>query len=363
MNLPRSIRNSGIHGGDFDPDQKEQQIIQLQKKSSEPGFWNNREQAESLMQELNGLNDLLEPWIKLRDEIDELGEYLELVSEEGESDAYSEEISQRLKVLEDSYHTIRSSSLLDGKFDKNSVFFTIHSGAGGTEACDWVQMLYRMYVRWAEKKNYKLETLDMLEAEGGIKSVTTQITGLYAYGYLKGEAGIHRLVRISPFDSNKRRHTSFASVYVSPVIEDDIEFEIRTEDIKVDTYRASGAGGQHVNTTDSAVRITHLESGIVVQCQNERSQHKNRATALKMLKSKLYEYFEQQRDEERAKHSIEKKDISWGNQIRSYVFHPYTMIKDHRTGEQSGNIPAVMDGDLDRFIEAHLVWKWEQENS
>ncbi len=353
---------SGIPGGVFDPDAKENQIEELQKKTLDPNFWNSREQAESVMQDLNDLNDLMGPWKQMKQDLEELEEYLELVAEEGEAEAYGEEISQRLQELQETYRTIRSASLLDGKFDKNGAYFTIHSGAGGTEACDWVQMLLRMYLRWAEKKQCRAQTLDLLEAEGGIKSVTLQITGNFVYGLLKGEAGIHRLVRISPFDSNKRRHTSFASVHVSPVIDEEIAFEIRSEDIKVDTYRASGAGGQHVNTTDSAVRITHLETGIVVQCQNERSQHKNRATAMKMLASKLYEHHEQKMEEERAKHSIEKKGISWGNQIRSYVFHPYTMVKDHRTGEQTGNISAVMDGDIDAFIEACLIWKWEQEH-
>ncbi len=353
-----------IPGGDFDPDVKLKRIEQLQQDSAEPGFWNDREQAERIMQELKELTDLLQPWQQVKDDLEELNEYILLVGEEdeGDNEVYETEISQRLNKLQSIYRNIRTSALLDGPYDKNSIYFTIHSGAGGTEACDWVQMLYRMYLRWAENRDYTLSTLDMLEAEGGIKSVTLEITGLYAYGYLKGEAGIHRLVRISPFDSNKRRHTSFASVHVTPVIDDEIDFEIRSEDINVDTYRASGAGGQHVNTTDSAVRITHFESGIVVQCQNERSQHKNRATALKMLRSKLYEYYEAQRDVERSKHSIEKKDISWGNQIRSYVFHPYTMVKDHRTGEQSGNLQAIMDGNINTFIEAYLIWNWEQGN-
>jgi len=355
-------KNSGIPGGGFDPEGKQQKIEALQDKTADPDFWNRREQAEQVMQELNTLQNIIEPWKEMKEELEELSEYIDLVAEEGESEAYYDEISRRISALKKRYGEIRAASLLEDPYDKNSAFFTIHSGAGGTEACDWVQMLYRMYTRWSENKNYSLEILDILEAEGGIKSVTIQITGMYAYGYLKGEAGIHRLVRISPFDSNKRRHTSFASVYVSPVIDDTIEFEIRPEDIKVDTYRASGAGGQHVNTTDSAVRITHLESGIVVQCQNERSQHKNRATAMKMLQSKLFAYYEQKQEEEREKHSIEKKDISWGNQIRSYVFHPYTMVKDHRTDEQTGNVQAVMDGEIDRFIEAFLQWNWEQKH-
>jgi len=248
------------------------------------------------------------------------------------------------------------------KFDQNDAFVTIHSGAGGTEACDWVSMLYRMYTRYCENNKFSYEILDLLEAEGGLKSVTIQITGSYAYGYLKGETGIHRLVRISPFDSSKRRHTSFASVYSSPVIEDDIDVEVKPEDIRLDTYRASGAGGQHVNKTDSAVRITHLETGIVVQCQNERSQHKNKATAMKVLKSRLYEHYQEQQEQENEKHAVEKKDIAWGHQIRSYVFHPYNMVKDHRTNHQVGNVQAVMDGQIADFIEEYLKWRITESN-
>lgn len=251
--------------------------------------------------------------------------------------------------------------MFSGKYDQSDAFLTIHSGAGGTEACDWVSMLYRMYTRWCETNEYKYELIDMLEAEGGIKSVTIQVSGKYAYGYLHGESGIHRLVRISPFDSSSRRHTSFASVYCSPVIEDDIDVDVKPEDIRVDTYRASGAGGQHVNKTDSAVRITHLETGIVVQCQNERSQHKNRETAMKVLKSRLYEHYKELQDQEHEKHAQEKKDIAWGHQIRSYVFHPYNMVKDHRTDYQVGNVQAVMDGDIGGFIEAYLKWRMTGE--
>ncbi len=265
--------------------------------------------------------------------------------------------------LEKSYDDLRLLEILGDELDDSSAILTIHSGAGGTEACDWVAMLLRMYSRWAERRGFSIETLDLLEAEGGVKSVTLQITGDYAHGYLKGETGIHRLVRISPFDSSARRHTSFASVYVSPVIEDDIQVDIRPEDIRVDTYRAQGAGGQHVNKTDSAVRITHIETGIVVQCQNERSQHKNKANAMKVLRSRLYEHYRQEQEKENAKHAQEKKDISWGNQIRSYVFQPYTMVKDHRTKHESGNIQAVMDGELDPFIEDYLKHLWAQRAS
>jgi len=231
---------------------------------------------------------------------------------------------------------------------------TIHSGAGGTEACDWVSMLLRMYTRWAERRGYSVDIVDILEAEGGIKSVTVQVNGPYAYGYLKAETGIHRLVRISPFDSNARRHTSFASAFCFPVLDDTIDVDIRPEDLRIDTYRAGGAGGQHVNKTDSAVRITHLPTGTVVQCQNERSQYKNKAFAMKVLRSRLYEFYKGERDKEREKMTQEKKDISWGNQIRSYTFQPYTLVKDHRTKHEVGNIQAVMDGEIDSFIEEFL---------
>ncbi len=262
--------------------------------------------------------------------------------------------------MENRHETLQVYELLGEEFDDNDAFLTVHSGAGGQEACDWTSMLYRMYSRWIERHGFSMEIIDLQEAEGGIKSITMQVSGDYAYGYLKGETGVHRLVRISPFDAAARRHTSFASVYVSPVIEGDIEVDIKPEEIRVDTYRASGAGGQHVNKTDSAVRITHFPSGIVVQCQNERSQHKNRATAMKVLTSRLYEYYRVERDKEREKHAAEKKDISWGNQIRSYVFQPYTMVKDHRTKTESGNIQAVMDGAIDRFIQEYLRFSWAQ---
>ena len=248
--------------------------------------------------------------------------------------------------------------LLGEQYDSASSFLTIHSGAGGTEACDWVSMLLRMYTRWAEHQDYKVQTIDYQEAEGGLKSVTILIKGEYAYGYLKSEAGIHRLVRISPFDSSKRRHTSFASVYPTPEINDDIEVEINSDDLRIDTYRAAGAGGQHVNKTDSAVRITHFPTGVVVQCQNERSQYKNKSMAMKVLRSRLFEYYKKEREKEKKKTEKEKKDIAWGNQIRSYVFQPYTMVKDHRTKHEIGNIQAVMDGNINSFLEEYLKLSW-----
>jgi peptide chain release factor 2 len=287
--------------------------------------------------------------MSLHQDVREIEELFSLVEEESD-ESMTAELSGQLEDIRKRHDRLKLIELLGDKFDENDAFLTIHSGAGGTEACDWVNMLLRMYTRWAERKEYKTEVLDLVEAEGGVKSITMQISGDYAFGYLRGETGIHRLVRISPFDSSSRRHTSFASVYASPVIEDDIEVDIKPEDIRVDTYRAQGAGGQHVNKTDSAVRITHIATGIVVQCQNERSQYKNKSTAMKVLKSRLYEHYSEEQEAEQQKHADEKKDISWGNQIRSYVFHPYNMVKDHRTKHETGNVQAVMDGDIDGFI-------------
>jgi peptide chain release factor 2 len=312
------------------------------------------------MTELKRLNDRVEPWEALVQRVSDLDELYHLAIEEGEP-SMEAEIRKSLQEVQQEYDRLQVMELLSDELDPANAFLTIHSGAGGTEACDWVSMLLRMYSRWMESRGFSSTILEMQEAEGGIKSVTLQVAGSYAYGYLKSESGIHRLVRISPFDSSGRRHTSFASVYVSPVIEDDIEVEIKPEDIRVDTYRASGAGGQHVNKTDSAVRITHFETGLVVQCQNERSQHKNRAMAMKVLKSRLYEYYRAERDADQAASAVEKKDISWGNQIRSYVFQPYTMVKDHRTKKETGNIQAVMDGDLDPFVEEYLRFAWNKE--
>ena len=305
------------------------------------------------MGELTRLRGRWEPWELLRERVADAIALLEL-AEEADDQSQADEIAAELEAARAIFDRLEIKRLLSDEADGADAFVTIHSGAGGKEACDWVAMLYRMYTRWVERNGYRYQLLDMLEAEGGIKSVTIQVDGDYAFGYLKAEAGVHRLVRISPFDSSGRRHTSFASVYVSPVIDDDIDVEITPEEIRVDTYRSSGAGGQHVNKTDSAVRITHLPTGLVVQCQNERSQHKNRATALSVLKSRLYEVYRRQREREQESKAIEKLDISWGNQIRSYVFQPYTMVKDLRTRVEIGNVKAVMDGDIGRFIEAYL---------
>ncbi len=305
------------------------------------------------MTDLKRLRESIEPWEGLLRDAQDASDLLDLAIEEGDH-AIEAEIADQLPRLTQRFRKLELRLLLSDEADGADAYVTIHSGAGGTEACDWVSMLYRMYQRWMERHDFTIELIDLQEAEGGIKSVTVQASGTFAYGYLKAEAGIHRLVRISPFDSSGRRHTSFASVHVSPVVDDNIEVEIKPDEIRVDTYRASGAGGQHVNKTDSAVRVTHFPTGLVVQCQNERSQHKNRATAMKVLKSRLYEYYRRQREAEQEAKAIEKKDISWGNQIRSYVFQPYTMVKDLRTTVETGNVQAVMDGDLDQFIDAFL---------
>jgi peptide chain release factor 2 len=328
-------------------------IAELEEASAAPGFWNDSAGAEKVMQELKALSGRYEPWKALRAEVVDLSALLEL-AKEAKDESIAPEIESTLKNLAARYEKQILVELMSGEVDKNGCFLTIHSGAGGTEACDWAGMLYRMYVRWAERRGFSVEEVDMLEAEGGIKSATCKISGNYAYGYLKGESGVHRLVRISPFDANARRHTSFASVYAFPVLDDSIEVEIRPEDLRVDTYRSGGAGGQHINKTDSAVRFTHLPTGIVVACQNERSQIKNRATAMSMLKARLYEYYRREKEKDNERFAQEKKDISWGNQIRSYVFQPYTMVKDYRTKAESGNIQAVMDGDIDLFIEEYL---------
>jgi peptide chain release factor 2 len=334
-------------------------IQDLEREAANPDFWNNREKAERDLTRLKRLREKIEPWEKLVGAIGDLSDLHELASAEADAGVLAD-IEKNLQTCRDTYRELRVLELLGDELDVNPAFLTIHSGAGGTEACDWTGMLLRMYTRWIERRGFKAEMLDILEAEGGVKSVTLQVTGDYAYGYLKGETGIHRLVRISPFDSNARRHTSFASVYASPVVDDDIEVEIRQEDLRVDTYRSSGAGGQHVNKTDSAVRFTHLPTGIVVACQTERSQIMNRATAMKMLKSRLYEFYKEERDRQNAEKAAEKKDISWGNQIRSYVFQPYQMVKDLRTRCETGNIQAVMDGYIDNFIEEYLRYMWQK---
>lgn len=323
----------------------------------ETGFWDNQELAQKTTQEVSTLKKTLQEWKYLDGLYEDAGTLLELW-EETDDQSLQAELSAALPRLEQAVDELELTSFLSGKYDGNNAILTIHPGAGGTESQDWASMLWRMYTRWAEKKDYQVEILNYQPGEeAGVKDVTLLISGLHSYGYLKAEKGVHRLVRISPFDSSGRRHTSFSSVEVLPEIEDSVDVEINPDDLRIDTYRASGAGGQHVNKTDSAVRITHLPSGIVVQCQSERSQHANRESAFKILRARL---LEKQMEEQRSKlESIkgQQREIAWGNQIRSYVFCPYTMVKDHRTDIETGDVDGVMDGDLDLFIEGFLKLK------
>ncbi len=346
------------YGGVFDVSAIEAKIETKEKLTAESGFWNDSSKAEKILSDIKMLKNRIEPWRDLCAQVEDLATLYELAEESGDQ-SLEEEIKNNYIRLNETYEKLSILNLLSDEVDKNGAFLTIHAGAGGTESCDWAQMLSRMYTRWAERHNYTVNVIDVLEAEGGIKSVTMEIKGDYVYGYLKSEAGVHRLVRISPFDANARRHTSFSSVYVFPILDDTIEVEIRSEDLRVDTYRSGGAGGQHVNKTDSAVRFTHLPTGIVVACQSERSQTMNRALAMSVLKARLYEYYKEEKEKENAKFAQEKRGISFGNQMRSYVFQPYTMVKDHRTKYESGNIQSVMDGNIDGFIESFLAAKWK----
>lgn len=320
----------------------------------EPSFWDDQQGAQKIINESNGLKESVEGYEKLVSQHEDLDVSFELVKEEDDEDLRNE-LEEEIVSMREAMDEFELLMLLSEPYDKNNAILELHPGAGGTESQDWASMLLRMYTRWAEKHNFKVETLDYLPGEeAGVKSVTLLIKGLNAYGYLKAEKGVHRLVRISPFDSSGRRHTSFVSCDVMPEFDDDIDVDIRTEDLKIDTYRSSGAGGQHVNTTDSAVRITHLPTNTVVTCQSERSQIKNREHAMKMLKAKLYQLEIEKQQQELNEIRGEQKEIGWGSQIRSYVFHPYSMVKDHRTNEESGNTQAVMDGQLDPFINAYL---------
>lgn len=319
-------------------------------------FWSDQDIANKTLKQVKEIKEILVPWEKTKSSVEEVQELLDLAESEQEEEMYAE-IIEATEGLTKKVDELDIKSLLRGDFDTANVYFSIHAGAGGTESCDWAQMLHRMYERFFEKQGYKSTTMTVLPGDGaGIKGITMKVEGIFAYGYLKSEIGVHRLVRISPFDSNKRRHTSFVSVDVIPEMEDDIDIEINPKDIRVDTYRASGAGGQHVNKTDSAVRITHLETGIVVQCQSERSQTSNRMTCMKMLKAKLWQHEDLKRQEELSNLNGEKSSISWGSQIRSYVLQPYQMIKDHRTNMEMGNVQAVLDGDILSFMKEYLQW-------
>ena len=326
----------------------------LEEQTTADGFWNDTENSKVVLKQISTIKGKIARYNDLAEKFDDTQTILEIAIE-GDDESLYPDAKESFDSLSSAYESLKLETLLSGEYDANNAILTLHAGAGGTEAQDWALMLYRMFVRWAERHNFKVKTLDMLDGdEAGIKSAVISIEGVNAYGFLKSESGVHRLVRVSPFDSSGRRHTSFASLEVMPEIDDDTEIEISDDDLKVDTYRSSGAGGQHVNKTESAIRITHIPTGIIVACQNERSQHQNREMAMKMLKSKLLEIKEREHLEKIEDIKGVQKEIAWGSQIRSYVFMPYTLAKDHRTGFEMGNIDAVMDGDIDGFINAYL---------
>ena len=343
----------------FDLAGKKERVKELEKLQLEPGFWDDAEKSQKVIGEINSYKNKISKYDKITSLIEDAEALIALMEEE-EDFSFYDNLKEDIEKIEELSAEYKIETLLNSEYDNSNAILAIHAGTGGTEAQDWASMLYRMYTRYADKKGYKVKTLDLQkEDEAGIKSVTLELDGENAYGYMKAEKGVHRLVRISPFDSNKRRHTSFASVDVYPVLKEDVHVEINDVDLKIDTYRSSGAGGQHVNTTDSAVRITHLPTGIVVQCQNERSQIQNRETAMNMLKAKLIALALEERKEKIEDLSGNYSQITWGSQIRSYVFQPYTMVKDHRTGVEVGDVNRVMDGDLDEFINAYLQNKKE----
>ena len=345
-------------GGTFDKNSIQDSISKLQLNTIRPDFWENTKSAQTVLKEISSFENEITMWEDLDEQYDEVESYLELLNE-GEN--ILEDARIALNLFSNSFEKVQIRKLLNDSDDHRNAILTIHPGAGGTESQDWANMLYRLYSRWCERNGYKVKILDYQDGdEAGIKDVSIEVSGDYAYGNMKAERGVHRLVRISPFDSNSKRHTSFASVFIYPVIDDTVDINIEEKDIRIDTYRASGAGGQHVNKTDSAVRITHMESGTVVQCQNERSQLKNKNTALTMLKATLYQQKVEEMAASQDELSREKKEIGWGSQIRSYVFHPYNLVKDHRTKYETSNIQSVMDGDIDNFIRAYLLAKLEQ---
>ena len=339
----------------FDIDNKKKLAEDLTSQMSLPGFWDDMENSAKTVKQIKSLKSIIEPWGSAFDKYLELKELSEILREE-ETGLVSDLKRNVDALFSSEIEKLELKTLLGGEFDRNNGILSINAGAGGTESCDWVSMLFRMYSRWAEKKGYKIKTIDVLFGEeAGIKNITALIEGEYAYGYLKAERGVHRLVRISPFDANKRRHTSFASVDVIPEVEEGVDLKIEDKDLRIDVYRSSGAGGQSVNTTDSAVRITHIPTGIVAQCQNERSQFQNKQMALKILKARLYESELKKKEEELEKtYGAEKKKIEWGSQIRSYIMQPYTLVKDHRTEQETGDVNKIMDGGIDGFIEAYL---------
>ena len=342
-------------GGHFEVAQKSERLIFLKKQSEESEFWNDSQKAKTVSKEIDILQKQLENWKSAESLVSDSEVLIEL-GMEAQNEATLLEAEQKVLATKEALKKLEMAKMLSGPNDANGAFFQINAGAGGTESCDWVSILLRMYIRFCEARGYKTQIIDFTDGDGaGYRSVTVMVEGSYAYGYLKAEIGVHRLVRISPFDANKRRHTSFASVFVYPDVEDDIDIEVKEADLRIDTYRAGGAGGQKVNKTDSAVRMTHIPTGIVVQCQNERSQHQNRAVAMKMLKARLYEVEMEKRMAQKEKVEANKKDIAWGSQIRSYVLQPYQMVKDHRTNYESSQTQDVLDGNLDEFIRRYLL--------
>ena len=351
--MPGHCWRWGIH---FDLANKKDRVEELDKTMEEPGFWDNPEKSTAIVQESKHLKDVIERYEKLCADREDMLMLIEIAEEENDTDMVPE-VQESYDEFCSEYEAIRIETLLCGEYDKDNAILTLHAGAGGTESCDWASMLCRMYQRWAEKRGFQVEMLDFLDGdEAGYKSVTLQINGENAYGYLKSEHGVHRLVRISPFNAAGKRQTSFVSCDVMPDIEEDLDIEIADDDIRIDTYRSSGAGGQHINKTSSAIRITHYPTGIVVQCQNERSQHMNKDKAMQMLKAKLFILKQQEQQEKANGIRGESKEIGWGSQIRSYVMQPYTMVKDHRTNEEISNVQGVMDGNIDPFINAYLAW-------